>query len=322
VYDPIEDHSNMRFPARIQLFLVLALLIVPPVLQAQRRRAVFPPSSLDPIRTDYAFEVIPEVTYAVMDGWDLKMEIVRPIGVPGRMPVVIFGQKLALYEDSRHDGVENGWTPGFARRGYFSVSVDVRHTALFPAVVHDLSAAVRFLRRNADRYGIDPDRIGLFGFNATGTAMAVLATGGDTIAPDSSGISNRVQAAIVVSAWSDASAIPASCSAMLENLSWLTGCFNCPEVLAASNPVAYATPDDPPFFVLGAGKIDNYAEACLAMSEKLSNELISHGVQSTYWKGPSCTTPGGAPICLPASGGMDRLYQFLDSALHVQRAQP
>lgn len=38
----------------------------------------------------------------------------------------------------------------------------------FPAPVHDVKAAIRFLRANAERFGIDPDRIGVTGWSAQG----------------------------------------------------------------------------------------------------------------------------------------------------------
>ncbi len=39
---------------------------------------------------------------------------------------------------------------------------------IFPQVFHDYKAAVRFLRANAEKYRIDPDRIGTWGFSAGG----------------------------------------------------------------------------------------------------------------------------------------------------------
>lgn len=43
----------------------------------------------------------------------------------------------------------------------------------FPAFMHDAQTAVRFLRANSEKYGIDPNRIGSMGFSA-GAHMAVM----------------------------------------------------------------------------------------------------------------------------------------------------
>ena len=48
----------------------------------------------------------------------------------------------------------------------------------FPAPLQDVKAGIRYLRAHADRFNIDPDRIGVMGESAGGylTCMAALAT--------------------------------------------------------------------------------------------------------------------------------------------------
>ncbi len=61
-----------------------------------------------------------------------------------------------------------------ARRGYVCAIVEYRHSgiAYFPAQANDALNAVRFLRRNAAKYGIDPEKIILAGDSSGGhTAM-------------------------------------------------------------------------------------------------------------------------------------------------------
>jgi acetyl esterase/lipase len=53
-------------------------------------------------------------------------------------------------------------------------------THRFPSQVHDVKQAIRFLRKNAATYGIDPDRLGAMGFSAGGhLAMLLGTTGGE-----------------------------------------------------------------------------------------------------------------------------------------------
>ncbi len=68
-----------------------------------------------------------------------------------------------------------GTIEALARRGYVAVSPDYRLAPQdrFPAQIEDCKAVVRWLRANAKHYGIDPQKIGVFGFSA-GAHLACL----------------------------------------------------------------------------------------------------------------------------------------------------
>ena len=68
-----------------------------------------------------------------------------------------------------------GW---LARAGFIGISVNYRlsQEALFPAAVHDGKAAIRWARAHAATYGIDPERIGVFGGSAGGHLAALIGT--------------------------------------------------------------------------------------------------------------------------------------------------
>lgn len=63
-----------------------------------------------------------------------------------------------------------------ASRGYVTIPVEYRliPEALYPAGMHDIKTAVRWVRKNARSLGVDPDRIAVSGCSAGGQ-MAVLA---------------------------------------------------------------------------------------------------------------------------------------------------
>jgi acetyl esterase/lipase len=68
-----------------------------------------------------------------------------------------------------------------AEHGYVAATADYRlaPAAKFPAAVNDVKAAVRYLRANAARLGIDPERIGVMGGSAGGhLALFLGVTGG------------------------------------------------------------------------------------------------------------------------------------------------
>lgn len=70
-----------------------------------------------------------------------------------------------------------------ARAGYVVLTVTHRSRLdghPFPAFLQDVKCAIRFLRANAEKYGVDPERIGIYGTSSGGnTAMLVALTGDD-----------------------------------------------------------------------------------------------------------------------------------------------
>ena len=75
--------------------------------------------------------------------------------------------------------------------------------AHFPANIHDCHAAVRYLRANAKKYKLNPDRIGVVGGSAGGHLAGLLATTSTVKTLHGNGgnkkFSSRVQAVVVMS---------------------------------------------------------------------------------------------------------------------------
>ncbi len=79
----------------------------------------------------------------------------------------------------------------------------------FPAPIVDCKAAVRWVRANAAKHGIDPDRIGATGGSAGGHLTAMLASSHKVAALEGDGghpgVSSRIQAAVAMAAPGDMS---------------------------------------------------------------------------------------------------------------------
>ena len=107
-----------------------------------------------------------DIVYGKGAGEDLKLSLARPRKQEGTLPCVlaIHGGGWAAGRKEAHDNL----TWELAKRGYVSATVGYRLAPkhLFPAQVEDVKCAVRFLRANAEKYGIDPARIGAVGFSA------------------------------------------------------------------------------------------------------------------------------------------------------------
>ena len=73
--------------------------------------------------------------------------------------------------------------PWLAQRGYVLFSIDYRLVTpgkkMFPESVHDVRAAIQFLRSRGEALKVDPDRIGLMGDSAGGHLVALVGLAGD-----------------------------------------------------------------------------------------------------------------------------------------------
>jgi acetyl esterase/lipase len=114
-----------------------------------------------------------DVVYSHAGGEDQQLDIYAPKDAPGPFPAVLL----------LHGG---GWAKGshdllrplagaLAMQGYVAVSVGYRLAPRhkYPAQVHDVKCAVRWLRANAGRYAIDGERIGVIGGSA-GAHLALM----------------------------------------------------------------------------------------------------------------------------------------------------
>lgn len=133
-------------------------------------------------------------------GERLEMDIARPKSPQGMRPAVV-----AIHGGGFRAGKRDSYLPlimKLAERGYVAATVSYRLSPRhqFPAPVEDVKAAVRFLRANASKYGLDPDRIGAMGGSAGGHLALMLGLTADIREFDGSGPnldqSSRVQCVV------------------------------------------------------------------------------------------------------------------------------
>jgi dipeptidyl aminopeptidase/acylaminoacyl peptidase len=150
------------------------------------------------------FVVEKNLIYGKAGDVELKLNITRPARGVGPFPALVFIQWTGMGRgtwlmDSREA----------AKRGYIAVAIDYRQWAWgsFPAQIHDVKCAVRWLRANARKYKIDPDRIGAVGWSAGGYLALML---GFTDPSDglegecgNTNYSSRVQAVVSLAGVSD-----------------------------------------------------------------------------------------------------------------------
>ncbi|WP_150307644.1 alpha/beta hydrolase [Planctomonas psychrotolerans] len=187
---------------------------------------------------------------------------------------------------SRGDKAEPEWRltcQWLASEGFVVVNVNYRLAPQFPfpAAIDDVTAAVRWLRSPAvaERFAVDPERIGAFGGSAGGNLAALLGTrgSGDVTSGE------RVAAVVAVSAPFDLTAHGQTLGAYP---GWLTdrelsylGCAafdGCAAAIDAS-PVSFVDRTDPPMLV--AQSADEFIP--LAQAESFAAALATAGVDHT-----------------------------------------
>lgn len=125
----------------------------------------------------------PSITYGKGGDVELKLDLARPASGKGPFPALIFlpGSGWGYWAVGRRQYCSA--LIKAAEKGYVAVAVDYRLTSvkendktkyLFPAQVYDVKCAVRWLRANAKKYKIDPNRIGAVGWSSGGHLALML----------------------------------------------------------------------------------------------------------------------------------------------------
>lgn len=196
-----------------------------------------------------------------------KLDIHVPDSGAGPFPVIVHIHGGAFMSGDKAD---RQVTPVLAaiERGYAVVSINYRLSgeALFPAQIHDVKAAIRWIRANAAQYGLDPTRIAAWGGSAGGHLAALAGTSGGIASLEDPSLGNPEQSSGVqaVVDWFGpidflqmdpqfrASGIgrPDHSAATSPESRLLGGALaDVPDRVAAANPATYITADDPPFLV-------------------------------------------------------------------------
>ncbi len=205
------------------------------------------------------------VVYANIDGRKLLMDVFTP-SIDHRTPLPVI---MVI-----HGG---GWVKGdktkfrelavrLARLGWATASIEYRlaFEAKFPAAIQDCNAATSFLRQNAQRWGIDPQRIGAIGGSAGGHLVGLMAAGSGDKRLRHANItaSSRLKAAVVMAGpLQIATGSVADRSHDLENRSnavnWIGDTIDSlPEMYALADAYQKIDAETPPTLFV-SGSLDN-----------------------------------------------------------------
>ncbi len=147
----IREDGNARAGARLVVLLIACAWLTPSSAHAQAARSY------------------KDVVYATVDGKDLGLDLYLPAGV-ARPALLVW-----VHGGAWRSGTKAKPPMTFVQNGIAMASLDFRQStdARFPAAVHDIKAAIRFLRAKATEYGYRTDRIAIAG-SSSGGHLAVL----------------------------------------------------------------------------------------------------------------------------------------------------
>jgi acetyl esterase/lipase len=272
-----------------------------------------------------------DVRYGDASGQPLLLDIYRLKDRPaGKQPAIVM-----IHGGGWKTWPEGKWTKStdaetakaFARKGYWVTSIDYRlsEVAHFPAAVVDCKRAIRWVRAHAAEHGVDPDKIGVWGFSAGGHLALMMGStdpkAGFDEDPEGSVASTRVQA---VASWAGLSDLastdgPRKLVGEREELTrkFIGGTFaEMPDAYRKASPLIYVTAQSAPtLFIHG----DHDQLVPYSHSEVMLEKLKAAGVEA------SLLTVKGAPHLFfkedgqdpPLSGMIEATLRFFDKHLKI-----
>jgi acetyl esterase/lipase len=245
------------------------------------------------------------VPIALIPGYRLlRLDLHLPKAAPGPIPVVVYASGGAWTLTMKHAGP---WTflPG---RGYAVAVVEYRVSgeARYPAPLHDLKGAVRWLRANAAEYNLDADRIAAWGSSAGAHLLSMLAVTNGM--PEFEGeVGGHLDCSSSVVSVIDHYG-PSDLTAMGEDTNSVPGVMELfgtstapearllgfvpserPEEAARANPITYVSRSTVPFLIMhGDGDI----RLGVGQSRRLHQALRNVGADVTYHEIPGANHAG------------------------------
>ncbi|MCH5161458.1 MAG: alpha/beta hydrolase [Clostridiales bacterium] len=135
-----------------------------------------------PACDNYELKYHPGVQYADRNGHELCLEIIEPVDVGRKTPLVVYIPGSAFRRQNVKERVAQ--LALLATRGYAVALLEYRGSddAAFPALVLDAKAGVAFMKKNGD-YNIDRDNVFLMGDSSGGytSLMAGLTVGVESL---------------------------------------------------------------------------------------------------------------------------------------------
>jgi acetyl esterase/lipase len=237
-------------------------------------------------------DIVPDVVYGHKDGMALTFDVIKPKTAANGAAVIYM--------------VSGGWVSSFTppqqmatrfanllEKGF--TVIPVRHGSspkyVIPEIVADVRRAVRFIRHHATQWGVDPDRLGVYGGSAGGHLSLVLATASDAGDPNATEAfmkeGNRVASVVALYPPVDLRQMARGVPTAPAQAGQRFPALNFEREKAADySPLVHVTRDDPPTLLIHGDK-DELVN--ISHSQNMYKALQETGVKSEF-----VTLPGAA----------------------------
>jgi acetyl esterase/lipase len=227
-------------------------------------------------------EEILGIEYGTAGERRLQLDLYLPKGLAGATPAIIFIHGGAWKGGKRGD--MKFYCVKFAERGYLTATVTYRLTgeAPFPAAVHDVKCAVRWLRANAARYQVDSERIMVSGNSAGGHLSMMIGYSDDPSLEGKGGnndVSSRVCAVVNFYGPTDLTTDFAKKQEVLKDFMGGRTFDQAPDTYKLASPLFHLTKDDPPTLIFH-GSIDSTVP--IVQADRLADRLKELGIDYVY----------------------------------------
>ncbi|MBL8966854.1 MAG: alpha/beta hydrolase [Spirochaetaceae bacterium] len=281
-----------------------------------------------PVDTSFVKTKFLDLAYAPVSKTQ-TLDIYLPNSGKGPYPVIITVHGGAFaFGDNRGPELAVGLKG--LERGYAVVGVNYRLSgeAIFPAAIEDVKAAIRFLRANAAKYGLDPGRFALWGSSAGGNLVSLAGTSGDVAdfknpKLGNEMVSDRVQAVVDWYGPIDFTAMDGQFKASgiagqvhdsadsFESKYLGAQITTVPALVAKTNPATYIDAKDPPFFI-------QHGTADATIPTRQSRDFAARlakiiGIDKVFFEAIEGAGHGGARFETPEN--LSKVLDFLDGRL-------
>ncbi len=163
-------------PARYLFAIIAAFSFTMPAFAQQNAKA------------DADCTRLEDVIYGRRDGHALTLDVFSPKAKPNGAGVILCVS--AGFESNKEflDAAQQFVVPEFVKRGYvvFGVIHSSQPKYSVPEIVDDMHRAVRFIKANAKKYNVDPNRLGIAGASSGGHLSLMMGCGGKPGNPNAS----------------------------------------------------------------------------------------------------------------------------------------
>ncbi len=223
------------------------------------------------LRLDYISDVVYSQIYTQGQNVPLKMDMIIP-RMDTKVPIVVFVKGGGFSRLNKDQFLQQRME--LAEAGYAVITVEHRlvPTYTFPSSIIDVKSAIRFLRAHADEYGLDKNKVAIWGDSSGGYAAAMVGVS-NGVAEFEQGENlselSDVQLCIDWYGPTDLTTIGKGLGEEIEKSHYSASTteamlvngiafgnnaggsiYSNPQKAQAANPLTYVDPKDPPFLLL------------------------------------------------------------------------